>query len=53
LLYGRTAVALGDVVELAVDVLSHRVQLSHRAVLDGRDQRDVTMAIVESSGLLG
>lgn len=53
LLHGRTAVALGDVVELAVDVLSHRVQLSHRAVLDGRDQRDVTMAIVESSGLLG
>jgi MoxR-like ATPase len=53
LLHGRHVAVLGDVLDLAVDVLSHRVQLSHRAVLDGLDQRAVTAAVVETSGLLG
>ena len=53
LLHGRNTAVLGDVLDLAVDVLSHRVQLSHRAVLDGLDQHAVTAAIVETSGLLG
>jgi MoxR-like ATPase len=53
LLHGRNAAVLGDVLDLAVDVLSHRVQLSHRAVLDGLDQRAVTATVVETSGLLG
>jgi MoxR-like ATPase len=52
-LHGRSEVALGDVTDLAVDVLSHRLTLSHKAHLQGRSQRDIARIVLEESGLLG
>lgn len=52
-LHGRSEVTLGDVTDLAVDVLAHRIALSYKANLEGRSQRDVAFAVLERSGLLG
>ena len=51
LLHGRTEVTIGDVADLAVDALAHRVNLSYRAALDGVDQRRVMEQLVRRSGL--
>jgi len=52
-LHGRSTASLGDVSDVAVDVLSHRLTLSHKAHIDGVTQRDVAVTVLERSGLLG
>ena len=52
-LHGRLSATLGDVSDVAVDVLSHRLTLSYKANIDGVTQRDVATTVLERSGLLG
>jgi len=53
LLSGRDEVTRGDVADLALDTLSHRINLSYRAPLEGVTQRRVVQLLLERSGLLG
>ncbi len=53
LLEGRAEVHRGDLADLAVDVLAHRINLSYRAPVEGLTQRRVMQLLLERSGLLG
>jgi len=53
LLQGRGEVNVGDVSDLAVDTVAHRINLSYRAPLEGMSQRHVMELLLERSGLLG
>lgn len=48
LIHGRNAVSIGDVRDLAVDVLAHRIVLSYQAIVDGVTQQDVVARVVAS-----
>ena len=41
LLHGRDTVTAGDVADLAVDALAHRIVLSYQALVDGVTQQDI------------
>jgi MoxR-like ATPase len=53
LLDGRTEVTRGDIADLALDTLAHRLNLSYRAPVEGLTQRRVMQLLLERSGLLG
>ena len=53
LVQGRSEVSIGDITDLAVDTLAHRLNLSYRAPLEGLDQRSVMTTLVLKSGLRG
>lgn len=48
LLHGRDTVTLGDVHDLAIDVLAHRIVLTYQALIDGLTQQDVVEQVVAS-----
>lgn len=48
LIHGRNAISIGDVHDLAVDVLAHRIVLSYQAVVDGVTQQDIVSRVVAS-----
>jgi len=53
LLDGRLEVTRGDIADLALDTLAHRLNLSYRAPVEGFTQRRVMQLLLERSGLLG
>jgi MoxR-like ATPase len=53
LLDGRHEVTRGDIADLALDTLAHRLNLSYRAPVEGFTQRRVMRILLERSGLLG
>lgn len=47
IIHGRTEVVFGDVADLAVDVLAHRIVLSYDALLAGVTQAEVVLSALE------